>query len=409
MDRSAEFKAAVNSLLSRGHIQTSRQHHYSNANSPARKGKEAAAYAEFSKLASSIGRDISDTSTKVEKLTNLVKRKALFDDRPVEITELTHAIKQDLSRLNAQTLALQQHVRATAAKANRFTRQMDEHSANLVIILQSRLANASMGFKEALEIRTENMQASKKRQDQLLQSGQPISPQTHHQQQQQQQQGLHLPQTGILSSLRNTTRSPIGLVPTSASPPQYPNQLNSYGNNNNIPQNGRTSPFMQPPPSRSPVSSLPHPHQQQYSNGSTEVDPYSNSSVHRRKGKADGYGQQQYEDDSESAGPASMLFQQQQHAPHIEQYVQTRSSAIEAVESTLQELGGIFQQLTQMVAEQRDTIQRIEANADDIELNINEAQNQLLRYYRNISSDRWLMIKIFLTIIFVFLVVSLVS
>ena len=79
------------------------------------------------------------------------------------------------------------------------------------------------------------------------------------------------------------------------------------------------------------------------------------------------------------------------------------------MESTLQELGGIFQQLAQMVAEQRDTVQRIEANAEDIELNINEAQSQLLRYYRNISSDRWLMIKVFLTIIFVFLVMSLVG
>ncbi|KAF8932295.1 cis-Golgi t-SNARE syntaxin [Dissophora ornata] len=154
-------------------------------------------------------------------------------------------IKQDLGRLNGQILALQQHVRATAAKANRATRQMDEHSTNLVIVLQSRLANISMGFKEALETRTE--------------------------------------------------------------------------------------------------------------------------------------------------------------------YVQQRSTAIEAVESTLQELGGIFQQLAQMVAEQRDTVQRIEANTDDIELNINEAQNQLLRYYSNISSDRWLMIKIFLTIIFVFLVISLIS
>ncbi|KAF9109013.1 cis-Golgi t-SNARE syntaxin [Mortierella sp. AM989] len=398
MDRTAEFKAAVNSLLSRGQIQSSRQHHYTNANSPARKGREAAAYAEFSKLATSIGRDIGDTSTKLEKLTKC------------KFKELTYVIKQDLSRLNAQILALQQHVRATAAKTNRFTRQMDEHSTNLVIILQSRLANISMGFKEALEIRTESMQASKKRQDQLLQSGgQATSPQA---QQQHQGQTLQLPQTGILSSLRNTTKSPIGLVPTSASPPQLPSQYNNPNNSygNNIPQNGRMSPLMQPPPNRSPSSLSQHQHQQSYSNGSADVDPYSSSSVHRRKGRADGYnGQQQYEDDSESAGPASMLFQQQQQAPHVEQYVQNRSTAIEAVESTLQELGGIFQQLAQMVAEQRDTIQRIEANADDIELNINEAQNQLLRYYRNISSDRWLMIKIFLTIIFVFLVVSLVS
>ncbi|KAF9285513.1 cis-Golgi t-SNARE syntaxin [Mortierella alpina] len=415
MDRTAEFKAAVNSLLSRGQL-----HQTTHSNGAARRGKDAATFQEFLRLATAIGHDINDTVAKLHKLTKLVKRKALFDDRPVEISELTHVIKQDLSRLNGQTMALQQHVRANAAKANRSTRQMDEHSANLVIILQSKLANTSMGFKEALEIRSETMQASKQRQDQLLHApagppgqgqGQGKGPAQGYGQGYGQGQGqgpsLGLPQTSILSPLRNTTRSPIGLVPTTPTP----SRQHGLYNNNTIPQNGRTSPFANAPPhSRSPSSSLPQ-HQQQYTNGSSDVDPYSNSSVHRRKGingRSDDF-QGQYEDDNESAGPASMLFNQQQQAPHVEQYVQNRSTAIEAVESTLQELGGIFQQLAQMVAEQRDTVQRIEANTDDIELNINEAQNQLLRYYRNISSDRQLMIKIFLTIIFVFLVISLVS
>ncbi|KAF9193209.1 hypothetical protein BGZ51_003958 [Haplosporangium sp. Z 767] len=391
MDRTAEFKAAVNSLLNRGHLPKYQQH---QVNGAIRRGKDAATYAEFSRLATSIGKDISDTSSKLQKLTKcnyqthmhlVVKRKALFDDRPVEISELTYVIKQDLSRLNGQILALQQHVRANNAKANRSTRQMDEHSTNLVIILQSKLANTSMGFKEALEIRTESMQASKMRQDQLLQSGQ-----SHPGQVQQQQSLTSLPPTSILSPLRNNARSPIGLVPTTPTPSQH---QNSY--HNNIPQNGKTSPFMQPrQPSSSPSFSQ---HQQQYPNGSSDADPYSSSSMHRRKGARTEDYHGQY-DDNESAGPASMLFQQQQHAP--DQYIQQRSTAIEAVESTLQELGGIFQQLAQMVAEQRDTVQRIEANTEDIELNINEAQNQLLRYYRNISSDRQLMIKIFLTIIF---------
>ncbi|KAG0198298.1 hypothetical protein BGX28_008263, partial [Mortierella sp. GBA30] len=151
--QTAEFKAAVNSLLSRGHLQN-RTHNHAN---PARRGKDAVAYAEFSRLATAIGQDISQTSAKLMKLT---KRKCIFAAFVLQyfLQELTHAIKQDLSRLNGQTMALQQHVRANAAKANRSTRQMDEHSANLVIILQSRLANTSMGFKEALEIRTEYVQ-----------------------------------------------------------------------------------------------------------------------------------------------------------------------------------------------------------------------------------------------------------
>ncbi|KAF9425810.1 cis-Golgi t-SNARE syntaxin [Podila epigama] len=396
MDRTAEFKAAVNSFMSRGHL----AHSYnSNSNSRghiARRGKEAQAYAEFAQLAKTIGNDIAETNAKLEKLT----KRNLFDDRPVEISELTHHIKQDLSRLNAQTGALQRHVRATSAKGTRATRQMDEHSANLVIILQSRLANTSMGFKEALEIRTEAsskipMQASKKRQDQLLNQGGSHQQLLHP----QGQQTAPLPTpTSVLSPLRNNSKSPMGLVQTA----RTPTPTNQFLQQQSIP-NGPNGRYSQTPPNHYAANG--NGYDNGPANGATD-DPYHASSIHRRKGgRPDG----SYEDDSEAAGPASMLFQQQQYAPHAEQYVQNRSTAIEAVESTLQELGGIFQQLAQMVAEQRDTVQRIEANTDDIELNINEAQNQLLRYYKNISSDRWLMIKIFLTIIFVFLVMSLMS
>lgn len=68
MDRTAEFKAAVNSLLTRGQLQNYQQHHgYTNGH--AHKGKEFVAYAEFSQLAHRIGREISETSSKLQKLT----------------------------------------------------------------------------------------------------------------------------------------------------------------------------------------------------------------------------------------------------------------------------------------------------------------------------------------------------
>lgn len=47
-------------------------------------------------------------------------------------------------------------------------------------------------------------------------------------------------------------------------------------------------------------------------------------------------------------------------------YIQSRSTAIESIESTISELGQIFQQLAHMVAEQRDTVQRIDADTTDI-------------------------------------------
>jgi syntaxin 5 len=54
-----------------------------------------------------------------------------------------------------------------------------------------------------------------------------------------------------------------------------------------------------------------------------------------------------------------------------------------------------------MVAEQRETVQRIDADTTDIADNISGAQRELLKYYASISSNRWLMIKIFGAIIVV--------
>jgi syntaxin 5 len=53
-------------------------------------------------------------------------------------------------------------------------------------------------------------------------------------------------------------------------------------------------------------------------------------------------------------------IQEQQQLAVMEQdrYIENRSTAIESIESTIAELGGIFQQLATMVAEQRETVQR---------------------------------------------------
>ena len=48
-----------------------------------------------------------------------------------------------------------------------------------------------------------------------------------------------------------------------------------------------------------------------------------------------------------------------------------------------------------MVAEQRETVQRIDADTIDIANNVSGAQRELLKYYASISSNRWLMLKIF--------------
>ncbi|KAI9889128.1 MAG: cis-Golgi t-SNARE syntaxin [Vezdaea aestivalis] len=108
---------------------------------------------DFARKTAEIGRGITGTMTKLERLAQLAKRKTLFDDRPVEISELTYIIKQDLSSLNSQISALQP--RAPAEEG--------EHNKNVVVLLQGKLADVSVNFKDVLEVRSKNMQASRSR------------------------------------------------------------------------------------------------------------------------------------------------------------------------------------------------------------------------------------------------------
>lgn len=99
-----------------------------------------------------------------------------------------------------------------------------------------------------------------------------------------------------------------------------------------------------------------------------------------------------------------MLLEEQSNV-----YLQDRNRAVEAIESTINEVGNLFQQLATMVSEQGEVIQRIDTNVEDVSLNIEGAQRELLKYYRNISSNRWLMVKIFGILIVFFLLWVLVS
>ncbi|XP_021807176.1 syntaxin-32-like [Prunus avium] len=98
-----------------------------------------------------------------------------------------------------------------------------------------------------------------------------------------------------------------------------------------------------------------------------------------------------------------LLQQQQQQVEQQDSYMQSRAEALHNVESTIHELGGIFTQLATMVSQQGELAIRIDENMDDTLANVEGAQGQLARYFSSISSNRWLMIKIFFVLI-VFLI-----
>lgn len=288
-DRTVEFQSVCKSLQGRQNgIQASNDVH-----------SAVRQRSDFTLMAKRIGRDLSNTFAKLEKLTILAKRKSLFDDKAVEIEELTYIVKQDINSLNKQIAQLQDLVRSRQSQNGR---HLQTHSNTIVVSLQSKLASMSNDFKSVLEVRTENLKEQKSRREQFSQA------------------------------------------PTTSS--HY--QASNFGNSVLMQDDSRQS-----------------------SDISINMD--------------------------------SRASQQLQLVNEQDSYIQSRADTMQNIESTIVELGSIFQQLAHMVKEQEETVQRIDANVEDTQLNVDLAHGEILKYFQSVSSNRWLLIKIFLILIVFFI------
>ncbi|TFK36908.1 t-SNARE [Crucibulum laeve] len=325
-DRTNEFKACVESIRSRSSLPS----HADTKQRLLQQDGKPGPKSEFSRMASAIGKDISGTTLKLSKLAQLAKRKTLFDDRPVEISELTFIIKQDIAGINKKIAALQSYVKQRNASGSSSAegKQIDEHNNNVVMLLQSKLATTSMTFKDVLEVRTQNMKESKNRTEQFMYSTATAANQAPS------SKFFRLVDSMLYGSQRS---DPMG--------DGSPSHLDSKGKGR-APQNG-------------------------------DVLALDLNSA------------------EEGGGAHGGALMQMQMVEQQDSYIQQRSTAIESIETTIAELGQIFTQLANMVAEQRETVQRIDADTHDIASNIGGAQRELLKYYASISSNRWLMLKVF--------------
>lgn len=87
--------------------------------------------------------------------------------------ELTFIVKQDIANINKQIAALQSYVKQQGQSSRSAEgKQLDEHNNNVVMLLQSKLANTSMSFKDVLEVRTQVRPSPQPRHCTLLNVGQ---------------------------------------------------------------------------------------------------------------------------------------------------------------------------------------------------------------------------------------------
>ena len=324
-DRTSEFHSTIRSFQSRLSAIPPSQPML-----PQNKNKDAIAQRhQFMLMAKKIGKELTNTCIKLEKLTDLAKKQSLFDDKPKEIEEYTYLIKQDINNLQGELAQLAHFVKNNQTHDGK---NMQKHSSNIVFTLQSKLANVHKDFKQVLEVRSENLKQQNERGEKYF---------------------------------SRTTLNP--------------SQTSSAA----------TASIFAPP--KLPGSSTM---------GAKSVLMYDNDSHHQNKTH-----------DPNTVLDMDLLQKQQMQKSLIinqeESFLRERATAMQTVEQTIVELGGMFTQLATMIKEQDEAIQRIDSNIEDVDLNVNEAHSELLKYFQSVTSNRWLMIKVF-GILIVFFIVFIV-
>jgi len=325
----------------------------------------------------------------------------MFDDNPTEINDLIQMVKQDITRINQRIDYLQMNSRQR--NNNRKSNDEDnaqalEHSKNVIVSLQSKLANTSNDFKNVLEIRTQTMREQKSRRDQYGVSN--LSTFTTPDLDSLKNNPLPLYQTAMAAASSLTANSPLMTSPTLPSTttnPLTPDQPSS--------SLGFNSAIQRPTTSSTSANAYNSPY-----NGNIPMYQPLESSIKKSESNHDTFVSIEMMDNTPpngSLGLGNIIGGEQQQLlanPVHTEYLESRSQAIDSIESTIAELGQIYQHFAQILAGQRETVQRIDDNIADVEMNVEGAQNQLMKYYNNISNNRWLLLKV-LGIVFIFFLI----
>jgi len=288
-ERTSEFNSIVQS------VKQSKEGISSSVGIRSTKSKKVSDKSQFFVIASQIGRDIGETAEKLERLARLAKKKSLFDDPAIEISELTSIINQDIKNLTSQISTLQ-----NSSTSSRRNKHLQKHTETVVGSLKHKLRHTTKDFTDILGIRTENLKFQQKEKENFTGS---LSP--------------------SLTLGRRTAESPLY---------RNPQPLITFDDN---------------------------------STGSDVV----------------------------ISMPQNALMTQ-------ERYVSNRTDAVVSIERTITELQGIFSQLANLVQEQGELINRIDHNVIETGDRVDAAQSELLKYLRSVSSNRWLIIKLFLVLVF---------
>eukprot|EP00762_Andalucia_godoyi_P003786 ANDGO_08526.mRNA.1 Syntaxin-32 len=302
----------------------------------------------FHKHAAALTSDLNRTTAKLQQLTTLASSKSLFAYPAAQIEELTYIIKQDISVLSARLDDLQTFVKQSVSNSNK---QQVEHSEHVVGGIKAALMDATKMFQGVLQQSSSTMKKQEGRRSRFVHTA-PLSP-----------------SSGI---------------------------ANSSGANAGSPANTGTA------NTRKTLSSHASPHGH-ISSSSSSSSSSSHSNIAGSSLLKNQHSSSTGGDDVEEIPRQRQTQMMQVGVTADAQYYESRAEAVQNIESTIVELGAMFQQLASMVAEQQDTVQRIDTDIENTLVNVEAGHNELVKLYNSLSSNRWLILKVF-AVLLVFII-----
>eukprot|EP00049_Salpingoeca_infusionum_P025522 m.19917 g.19917 ORF g.19917 m.19917 type:complete len:291 (-) comp8099_c0_seq1:180-1052(-) len=97
-------------------------------------------------------------------------------------------------------------------------------------------------------------------------------------------------------------------------------------------------------------------------------------------------------------------MQMSMYHEQADSYVQDRASAVENIQSTIEELGEVFTQLATMIQDQGQKLDRIDTTMEEVDMNVEAAHSELTKYFNSLKSNRSLMLKVFGVLLVFFIV-----
>jgi syntaxin 5 len=95
----------------------------------------------------------------------------------------------------------------------------------------------------------------------------------------------------------------------------------------------------------------------------------------------------------------NQALQELEQKDQSSEYLESRAEAVEQIESTIQELGQMYHKLATIVSMHGEMAIRIDSDMDTALDNVNRGHSELLKMMESVSANRWLILKVFVTLI----------